>query len=139
MRKLILVLLLFTATACTPDQIAWWSTASDDDQKAVAVHVIEQAAAEYGVDARLMLTIAECESGLRWWARNPSGASGLFQHMPQYWEARAEAIDMPGASIMDPVANARAAANMIAHAGTSAWYPSKHCWAAKLGLTQRAE
>ena len=32
-----------------------------------------------------LLRVAVCESGLRWWARNPSGASGPFQFMPSTW------------------------------------------------------
>jgi hypothetical protein len=39
-----------------------------------------------------------------------TGAVGLFQHLPQYWEERAEAAGFPGADPTDPVASTAAAA-----------------------------
>jgi len=39
---------------------------------------------------------------------------GLFQHKDSYWERRAAAAGLAGASALDPVANARVAAWMVA-------------------------
>ncbi|HEY6627383.1 MAG TPA: transglycosylase SLT domain-containing protein [Acidimicrobiia bacterium] len=39
-----------------------------------------------------------------------TGAVGLFQHLPQYWEERAEAAGFSGADPTDPVASTAAAA-----------------------------
>ena len=90
--------------------------------------IIRDAANEFGVSEKMMLSVAFCESGWRADAKNPhSSASGLFQHLARYWAARAEAVGMPGASIFDPVANARAAAWMFSTQGTRPWLASKHC------------
>jgi hypothetical protein len=47
---------------------------------------------------------------------SPAGATvdGLFQHKSIYWAARATAAGYPGASVFDPMANARVAAWMVA-------------------------
>lgn len=128
MRTLLLVsTLMLTATACTPEEVMWWASQDTDQQQQAAIAIITDAANEYGVDPQLMIAIARCESGLRPWAHNPSGASGLFQHMIQFWPGRAEAIGQPDADVFDPVANARVAAMMMQH-GTSPWAPSQHCW-----------
>jgi transglycosylase-like protein with SLT domain len=61
--------------------------------------------------------VAMCESGDNPYARNPSGAEGLFQIMPGTWAGTPYAGD----SEFDPVANARAAAWIYSHRGPSAW------------------
>lgn len=87
--------------------------------------IVAQAAEEWGVSAYQLMRIPPRESG---W--NPdvqhcgSGACGLFQHMPQFWAARAERIGMPGADCRDPVANARAAAMLFKASGFGPWFPS---------------
>jgi hypothetical protein len=64
------------------------------------------------------LNIIACESGGNPNAKNASsGASGLFQHMPQYWASRAAAAGFPGASIFDPEANIAASAHLLYAAG----------------------
>jgi len=53
-----------------------------------------------------------------------SGAAGLFQHMPQYWAARAANAGFPGASIFDPEANIAASALLVKGSlsrGRDAW------------------
>lgn len=56
------------------------------------------------------LSVMECESQGNPNATNPtSGASGLFQHMPQFWAERSRSAGVPGANIYDPVANVRVA------------------------------
>jgi len=59
-----------------------------------------------------------------------SGASGWFQHLPKFWEYRTEAAGIPGADIMDPVANVEVAAYLLYQTpqGKGHWYPSEHCW-----------
>lgn len=49
------------------------------------VPCIKRAAIRYRVSFSMLLRKARCESGLRWWARNPSGSSGLFQFLPSTW------------------------------------------------------
>lgn len=128
-RTLIGLFMLAVATACTPEEMDFWGSAHPEDQRRVTIDLIHQAADEFGVDRGLMVRIADCESTLRWWALNrQSNASGLFQHLPQYWPGRAEAVGMPGAWIMDPRTNARAAAWMLSTQGTRPWYSSIGCW-----------
>lgn len=47
---------------------------------------IKFASMKYGQDYGAMVRVARCESGLNPYARNPSGASGLFQFMPSTWQ-----------------------------------------------------
>jgi hypothetical protein len=67
------------------------------------------------------LNIIKCESGGNPNAYNSSGASGLFQHMKQYWPARATAAGFPGASPFDPVANIAASAYLLYASGPGQW------------------
>lgn len=114
---------------CTPAQVQWWASASEEDRAPVTVHIIESAAAEFGVDAEVMLRVARCESGLRTEAVNrTSGAAGLFQHLPQFWPPRAAAVGDPDATPANPVTNARAAAWMMSTQGLSPWASSRSCW-----------
>lgn len=46
-----------------------------------------------------------------------TGATGLYQQLPQYWEARAEAAGFAGADPTDPEANTAAAAWAVYHEG----------------------
>lgn len=71
--------------------------------------------------AEAAVRVAACESGFNPRAYNPSGASGLFQHLISYWLARAAGAGSPGASPFDPWVNTVAAANMVAASGWSAW------------------
>ena len=59
------------------------------------------------------IAVATCESHLYTYAHNPSGASGLFQLMPFWWQGKFNPYD--------PVANTKAAYS-ISHAGTY-WTP----------------
>lgn len=74
-----------------------------------------------GLDSAAAVRVATCESGLNPNARNPSGASGLFQHLISLWPARAAGAGFPGASPFDPYVNSIAAANMVRASGWSAW------------------
>jgi soluble lytic murein transglycosylase-like protein len=77
------------------------------------------------VDANLMLKIADCESGDRPSAYNPSGATGLFQFMPSTFYSTAT---WPGADIWSAADQSEAAAKKIAQGGLSAWNASRGCW-----------
>ena len=79
--------------------------------RAAIVAMIDHA---FGIHAGVALMIAERESGLDPNARNPSGASGLFQLMPIWWKGKFNPFD-PAANI--------AAAYAISRGGTdwSAW------------------
>jgi MYXO-CTERM domain-containing protein len=64
------------------------------------------------------LNIIQCESGGDPNAYNSSsGASGLFQHLKQYWPARATAAGFPGASPFNAEANIAASAYLLYAAG----------------------
>ncbi|HSJ29574.1 MAG TPA: transglycosylase SLT domain-containing protein [Acidimicrobiia bacterium] len=65
-------------------------------------------------DVNRAIRVAWCQSSFNPAAVNPSsGASGLFQHLPEDWATRAEAAGHPGASIFDPTANVAVAAWML--------------------------
>lgn len=62
-------------------------------------------------DVNTAVRIAWCESRFDPEAVNlRTGAVGLFQHLPQYWEDRAESAGFPGADATDPRASTAAAA-----------------------------
>jgi hypothetical protein len=65
-------------------------------------------------DVNRAIRVAWCESSFNPSAVNPaSGASGLFQHLPEHWAERSKAAGHPGASIFDPEANVAVAAWML--------------------------
>lgn len=69
-------------------------------------------------DVTKAVRIAWCESSFNPRAVNPSsGASGLFQHLPGYWEERSTAAGYPGADIFDPEANVAVAAWLVYEKG----------------------
>ena len=52
------------------------------------------------------MRVMHCESrGDQYALNSSSGASGLMQHMPQWWDWRAEQAGFVGYSPFDPVAN----------------------------------
>lgn len=62
-------------------------------------------------DVNTAVRIAWCESRFDPEAVNlRTGAVGLFQHLPQYWEERAVSAGFPGAEATDPRASTAAAA-----------------------------
>lgn len=92
------------------------------------LQIIWAAAERHGIDPALFARIAGCESGGDPGARNPSGASGLFQQLPRYWAARSAGAGLPGADIFDPYANAEVSA-WLAAGSLSHWNESRYCWA----------
>ena len=80
-------------------------------------------------DVDQALRVISCESGGDPNAQNASsGAAGLFQHIPAYWEARAAAAGMSGASIYDPIANVAVSAYLVYTDGWGHWSASAACW-----------
>lgn len=65
--------------------------------------------------------VMACESGGNPNARNPSGASGLFQQLAQFWAGRAAAAGWPGADVFDPEANIAVSAWLLATGGPQHW------------------
>lgn len=81
-------------------------------------------------DVSRALWVIHCES-----SGNPnavhgsSGASGLFQHLPKFWDDRSSKAGRSGASILDPDANVAVAAWLVySGGGWRHWSPSAGCW-----------
>ena len=70
------------------------------------------------------MRVLNCETG---GTGNPdsyngsSGASGLFQHLPKYWESRSTSAGWAGADIMDPEPNVAVAAWLQRTGGWGHW------------------
>ena len=79
--------------------------------------IIAAAAAEYGIGADYLMSVAWCESSLDPGAVSPAGYYGLFQFDEPTWAAYGYG------SIYDPVAQSRTAARMLA-AGMSERWPN---------------
>jgi soluble lytic murein transglycosylase-like protein len=79
--------------------------------------IIAAAAAEYGIGADYLMSVAWCESSLDPGAVSPAGYYGLFQFDQSTWAAYGYG------SIYDPVAQSRTAARMLA-AGMSERWPN---------------
>lgn len=68
------------------------------------------------------LRVIYCESrGNPDAVNDSSGASGLFQHMPQFWPQRSQAAGFAGASVFDPEANIATAAFLATRDGWRHW------------------
>ena len=82
--------------------------------------IVRAAANKYGISEDYFVSIAMCESTM-----NPSAINygysengkdfpaGLFQHLQNYWPARAEKYGYAGASVFDATANANVTAQMF--------------------------
>lgn len=81
-------------------------------------------------DVDLALRIMQCESRGKPRAWNyQSKASGLFQHLPEYWPLRSYLVGFFKADIYDPEANIAAAAWLVYDAGGwGPWRSSESCW-----------
>jgi hypothetical protein len=77
--------------------------------------IVYEAAARYGLSGDYLLSVAECESSLDPGAYNPAGYRGLFQFDYQTWG------EFGSGDIYDPVAQADAAAALIAAGQSSRW------------------
>lgn len=94
-----------------------WNVASVEEWRSV----ITEAFVERGLEAEVehAMAIVACESLGDPFITTPSipqgtHVVGLFQHKDTYWERRAASAGLPGASALDPAANARVAAWMVA-------------------------
>jgi len=73
-------------------------------------------------DVPWAMRVMACESGGNPLAKNPrSSASGLFQHLARYWDARSAKAGWAGASIWDPEANIAVAAWLYYVGGPEHW------------------
>ena len=73
-------------------------------------------------DVAWAMRVMACESGGDPYAKNPrSSASGLFQHLARYWDARSAKAGWAGASIWDPEANIAVAAWLYYTGGPGHW------------------
>jgi hypothetical protein len=83
-------------------------------------------------DVQLALNVMYCESRGNAAATNSySGAAGLFQHLPKYWEERSTNAGYSGVSIYDPTANVGVAAWLVYYGGGwKHWNASAGCWGA---------
>lgn len=79
------------------------------------VEIITAAAERHGLSGDYLVGIAECESGLDPNAYNAAGYHGLFQFDSATW------AEFGNGSITDPVAQAEAAASLIAAGQSSRW------------------
>jgi len=86
------------------------------------ITLIRERCYSVGCNSDQIIRIMYCESGGRANAFNKSsGASGLFQQMPQYWDARARNAGVGGSSIWDPYAQIIVATSMISKGQASHW------------------
>lgn len=82
--------------------------------------IVREAARKYGINEDYFVKIAKCESSLNPNAINYNYSengkdypAGTFQHLQNYWPARAAKYGHPGASVFDPIANAEVTAQMF--------------------------
>lgn len=57
-----------------------------------------------------------------------SGATGLFQHLPEHWADRSAEAGFAGADIADPETNIAVAGWLLRRDGWSHWVASEGCW-----------
>jgi hypothetical protein len=97
-----------TSQAASPDTIPSDGWLSEMQVRAL---VTEYFQAE---DVNRAIRVIWCESRFDPEATNPqNGATGLFQHLPEFWPQRAEAAGFAGAEPTQPEANVAAAAHAI--------------------------
>jgi len=85
---------------------------------------VRGALAEYGLsdEEDRFMRVMWCESRGDPDAVNAeSGASGLMQHIPRYWDDRARSAGFQGASPFDPIANIYASVWLLDVGGWSHW------------------
>jgi hypothetical protein len=89
---------------------------------------VRAAARKYGINEDYFVKIAVCESTLNPNAINYNYSengkdfpAGLFQHLQNYWPARAAKYGHAGASVFDAKANAEVTAQMFRDGASSLW------------------
>ena len=118
MRRLLCVaVLVLTASACTPEELAWWharvAQAEADGQSCPQWAPLLET---FGLPSTFG-GVMERESNCRPEAYNRSGASGLLQVMP-IW---ADDCGLERGELFDPVRNVACAAVIYERQGPSAW------------------
>tara|TARA_R110000824_G_scaffold24063_5_gene85131 strand:+ start:8107 stop:8487 length:381 start_codon:yes stop_codon:yes gene_type:complete len=86
--------------------------------------LVEVALEAYGLEDQKsrFMRVLNCESrGDPNAVNKSSDASGLMQHMPQWWDWRAEEAGFAGASVFNPVANIFASAWLLALPNIGGW------------------
>jgi hypothetical protein len=102
-------------------QYSWPSAGSDAWRPLVTTYFPS-------ADVDRAMRILACESNGDPDAVNPrSGAAGLFQHLPRFWEERSTAAGYGGSDVFDPVANVAVAAWLAYEAPAGGW----HHWVCK--------
>ncbi len=73
-------------------------------------------------EVALAMSVMHCESRGDPTAHNDgSHATGLFQHLPKYWDSRSTQAGWTGASMLDPEANIAVAAWLLGDSGWKNW------------------
>ncbi len=57
-----------------------------------------------------------------------SGAAGLFQHLPEFWDERSVSAGFTGGDVHDPETNIGVAGWLFHRDGWSHWVASEACW-----------
>lgn len=90
--------------------------------------IVRAAAHKYGIDEEQFVRIARCESNFNPNAINRnysedgvSFPAGIFQHLQNYWPARAAKYGYSGASVFDATANANVTAGMFRDGASNLW------------------
>lgn len=90
--------------------------------------IVRDAARKYGIDEEHFVQIARCESSMnpnsvnyKYSEDGESFPSGLFQHLSNYWPARAAKYGYAGANVFDPVAQANVTAGMFRDGNQGLW------------------
>ncbi len=112
-----------TTTVAEPPPASTGPLSEDEARAIIALYFLAE-------DVEQALRVADCESNLDPAATNPvSGAAGLFQHIPLYWETRSANAGWSGADIYDANANTAVAAWLVyENGGWYHWAGSEYCW-----------
>lgn len=96
------------------------------DAQDVELAIVE-AAREYNVDAALLLCIAHAESNLDMEAAGADSEVGAFQFRARTWKANAKLLGYRLVDIVDPIAQARVAAEMLSRGQGYQWTTYRGC------------
>lgn len=104
------------------------NTSSASASSGDIISIITAAANKYGMDPSYAINIAKCESSLnpnsinyKYSENGKDFPAGLYQHLQNYWPARAAKYGYAGASVFDPVANANVTMGMWRDGSKNLW------------------
>jgi len=136
MRKLIAILALaFTASACSPVQVAYWyglhtiPLPAELPTVATPTGWVDLGHGIWG--PAILVEIRRCESGGNYTVKNKtSSARGAYQFLTSSWEwyGHAERYHAAVASDALPWQQDEAAVFTWQRSGTRPWAASQHCW-----------